>query len=83
MLSDVVSSNPLHRHLFSHHSTNHEVLVVALLGNVSYAAAEAFELSPILSVFFAGVTMSHYTWHSLSPEAQVSAPAEPRADCCR
>ena len=27
-------------------------------------------LSP-LQVFFAGITMSHYTWHSLSPSAKV------------
>ncbi|KAG2439318.1 hypothetical protein HXX76_004677 [Chlamydomonas incerta] len=52
-------------------SSNQEVLAVALLGLVAYFLAEALDLSAILSVFFCGIAMSHYTWHSLSPAAKV------------
>ena len=40
-------------------------------GFLAYFAAEALSLSAILAVFFAGIAMSHYTWHSLSPAAKV------------
>lgn len=53
-------------------STQHEVLLLALLGWLSYSAATVLDLSPILSVFFAGIAMSHYTWHSLSASSKVN-----------
>jgi sodium/hydrogen exchanger 8 len=37
------------------------------MGLLAYMAAAAAELSAVLAVFFAGLTMSHYTWHSMSP----------------
>ncbi|EFJ45487.1 hypothetical protein VOLCADRAFT_34043, partial [Volvox carteri f. nagariensis] len=42
-----------------------EVLTVALLGLVAYFLAEGLQLSAVLSVFFCGIAMSHYTWHNL------------------
>ena len=51
--------------------TRREVALVALLGFMAYLVAEELGLSGIFSVFFAGITMSHYTWHSLSPSGKV------------
>lgn len=50
-----------------------QVLLLALLGYLSYLLADELDLSAILSVFFCGVTMSHYTWHSMCPAAQALA----------
>jgi NhaP-type Na+/H+ or K+/H+ antiporter len=50
-----------------------QLLLLALLGYLSYLLADAADLSPILSLFFCGVTMSHYSWHSLGPAAQALA----------
>jgi NhaP-type Na+/H+ or K+/H+ antiporter len=51
-------------------SVDQEVLVVALVGILSYLAADALSLSGVLSVFACGAVSSHYTWHSLAPAAQ-------------
>ncbi|KAI3438747.1 hypothetical protein D9Q98_001166 [Chlorella vulgaris] len=59
------------RRAFVHHSTDREVSLVALLGFLAYMVAEELQLSGIFSIFFAGITMSHYTWHALSPSAKV------------
>jgi solute carrier family 9 (sodium/hydrogen exchanger), member 8 len=37
----------------------------------AYVAAMLADLSGILAVFFCGITMSHYTWHSISASARV------------
>ncbi len=47
-----------------------QVMVLALMGFLSYLLALSFDLSAILAVFFCGITMSHYTWHALCPAAQ-------------
>jgi hypothetical protein len=44
-----------------------QALLLGLMGLAAYMAAAAAELSAVLAVFFAGLTMSHYTWHSMSP----------------
>eukprot|EP00775_Hariotina_reticulata_P008651 gene8651-8832_t len=62
------------RHVFGRqHDCDRELLLLALLGYLSYLLADAADLSPILSLFFCGVTMSHYSWHSLGPAAQALA----------
>lgn len=48
-----------------------QVTLVALLGFLAFSLAERCGLSGILAVFICGATMSHYTWHSLSPSAKV------------
>ena len=40
------------------------------MGLLAYLGAGALELSAILAAFFAGLTMSHYTWHSMGPAGQ-------------
>ncbi|KAK9828842.1 hypothetical protein WJX72_002378 [[Myrmecia] bisecta] len=57
--------------MFKVHSTDREVLLVGLMGFMAYALAQICNLSGIFAVFFCGITMSHYTWHSLSPSAKV------------
>jgi NhaP-type Na+/H+ or K+/H+ antiporter len=58
------------------------VTLVALLGFLAYMLAEGAGLSGIFSVFFAGLTMSHYTWHALSPSAKVVTGVSGNADVC-
>jgi len=53
------------------------LLVAALL---TYTLTDSLELSGILSLFFSGITMRHYTYYNLSPAAQVgtAGPITPR-----
>lgn len=44
------------------------MLLCGLMGLLAYSVAQATHLSAILSVFFCGITMSHYTWHRSDPE---------------
>jgi NhaP-type Na+/H+ or K+/H+ antiporter len=53
------------------HSTDKEVSVFFLLGLSSYLLAERLHLSGIFSVFFCGLTQSHYAWYNLSASAKV------------
>lgn len=59
------------RRLFRAHSTDREVLLVGLMGFLAYIVGQFANLSGIFSVFFCGITMSHYTWHGISPKAKV------------
>ena len=43
---------------------------IALGAYISFAASDAMGYSGVLTVFFSGLTMSHYAWHSLSADAQ-------------
>jgi len=49
-----------------------QTAVVLLGGYLSFSLSEALGASGILAVFFCGITMSHYAWHSLSDKAKVS-----------
>ncbi|CAM9166634.1 unnamed protein product, partial [Chrysoparadoxa australica] len=50
-----------------------QVAILMLGGYFSFSLAEALHLSGILAVFFCGFTMSHYAWHSLSPDAKTTS----------
>ncbi|KAJ0234171.1 Sodium/hydrogen exchanger 3 [Hirschfeldia incana] len=54
------------------HSTNREVALMMLLAYLSYMLAELFHLSSILTVFFCGIVMSHYTWHNITDKSKVT-----------
>ena len=41
-----------------------------IIAFISYAVSDNLGMSGILSLFFCGITMRHYTWHNLSPAAQ-------------
>jgi len=60
-----------HTPSFLPHPTKQTIMVM-LGGYLSFMTCEALGLSGVLSVFFCGITLSHYAWYSLSPKAQIS-----------
>ncbi|KAF1861200.1 hypothetical protein Lal_00000619 [Lupinus albus] len=61
----------LHR-LAVRHSTDREVALMMLMAYLSYMLAELCYLSGILTVFFCGIVMSHYTWHNVTESSRVT-----------
>ncbi|KAI4310991.1 hypothetical protein MLD38_035929 [Melastoma candidum] len=57
---------------FARHSTDREVALMILMSYLSYTMAEMFYLSGILTVFFCGIVMSHYTWHNVTESSRVT-----------
>ncbi|KAK1319600.1 Sodium/hydrogen exchanger 2 [Acorus calamus] len=55
---------------FGRHSTDREVAIMMLMAYLSYMVAELFSLSGILTVFFCGILMSHYTWHNVTENSR-------------
>ncbi|KAE9459058.1 hypothetical protein C3L33_09034, partial [Rhododendron williamsianum] len=75
---------------FGRHSTDREVAIMMLLAYLSYMVAEVLNLSGILTVFFCGIVMSHYTWHNVtessrcsSIEGQMPDNLSPDFSCCQ
>ncbi|KAG9134020.1 hypothetical protein Leryth_004720 [Lithospermum erythrorhizon] len=54
------------------HSTDREVALMMLMAYLSYVMAELFDMSGILTVFFCGIVMSHYTWHNVTQKSRVT-----------
>ncbi|CAM9968708.1 unnamed protein product [Ascophyllum nodosum] len=50
-----------------------QVAILMLGGYLSFSLSEALDLSGILAVFFCGLTLSHYAWHSLAERAQTAS----------
>ncbi|KAF3784107.1 Sodium/hydrogen exchanger 2 [Nymphaea thermarum] len=57
---------------FGRHSTDREVAIMMLMAYLSYMLAELFNLSGIMTVFFCGIVMSHYTWHNVTESSRVT-----------
>ncbi|KAL8214911.1 hypothetical protein R6Q57_004360 [Mikania cordata] len=57
---------------FGRESTDREVSLMILMAYLSYVLAEVFGLSGILTVFFCGIVMSHYAWHNVTINSQVT-----------
>eukprot|EP01018_Ginkgo_biloba_P026220 Gb_06188 [translate_table: standard] len=57
---------------FGRHSTDREVALMILMAYLSYILAELFSLSGILTVFFCGIVMSHYTWHNVTESSRIT-----------
>ncbi|XP_065863566.1 sodium/hydrogen exchanger 1-like isoform X2 [Euphorbia lathyris] len=57
---------------FGRHSTDREVALMILMAYFSYMLSELFYLSAILTVFFCGIVMSHYTWHNVTESSRVT-----------
>ncbi|KAJ3702027.1 hypothetical protein LUZ61_005732 [Rhynchospora tenuis] len=57
---------------FGRHSTDREVSLMMLMAYLSYMLAELLDLSGILTVFFCGIVMSHYTWHNVTESSRVT-----------
>ncbi|XP_039043842.1 sodium/hydrogen exchanger 2-like [Hibiscus syriacus] len=58
---------------FGRHSTDREFALMMLMAYLSYIMAELFYLSGILTVFFCGIVMSHYTWHNVTESSRVTS----------
>ncbi|EPS66202.1 sodium/hydrogen exchanger, partial [Genlisea aurea] len=54
------------------HSTIREIALMVLMAYLSYMLAELFHLSGILTVFFAGIFMSHYAWHNVTDGSRIT-----------
>ncbi|KAL3538008.1 hypothetical protein ACH5RR_001374 [Cinchona calisaya] len=57
---------------FGRHSTDREVAIMILMAYLSYMVAELLSLSGILTIFFCGIVMSHYTWHNVTESSRVT-----------
>ncbi|KAD3067187.1 hypothetical protein E3N88_35067 [Mikania micrantha] len=58
--------------LVNRHSSVREISLMILIAYLSYMLAELCELSGILTVFFAGVLMSHYAWHNVTESSRIT-----------
>ncbi|XP_062179956.1 sodium/hydrogen exchanger 1-like isoform X2 [Phragmites australis] len=57
---------------FARHSTDREVAIMILMAYLSYMLSMLLDLSGILTVFFCGIVMSHYTWHNVTESSRVT-----------
>ncbi|CAN4097163.1 unnamed protein product [Withania somnifera] len=57
---------------FGRHSSVREISLMLLMAYLSYMLAELFSLSGILTVFFAGILMSHYAWHNVTDSSRIT-----------
>ncbi|KAL4352611.1 hypothetical protein GQ457_06G020500 [Hibiscus cannabinus] len=57
---------------FGRHSTDREVALMIIMAYLSYMLAELLNLSGILTIFFCGIVMSHYTWHNVTQSSRTT-----------
>ncbi|KAB2014827.1 hypothetical protein ERO13_D09G234300v2 [Gossypium hirsutum] len=72
VLAGLLSAYIIKKLYFGRHSTDREVALMILMAYLSYMLAEFFYLSAILTVFFCGIVMSHYTWHNVTESSRVT-----------
>ncbi|GLT42009.1 hypothetical protein SLA2020_160330 [Shorea laevis] len=72
VLAGLLSAYIIKKLYFGRHSTDREVALMILMAYFSYMLAELFYLSGILTVFFCGIVMSHYTWHNVTESSRVT-----------
>lgn len=72
VLAGLLSAYIIKKLYFGRHSTDREVALMILMAYMSYMLAELFDLSAILTVFFCGIVMSHYTWHNVTESSRVT-----------
>lgn len=72
VLAGLLSAYIVKKLYFGRHSTDREVALMILMAYLSYMLAEFFYLSAILTVFFCGIVMSHYTWHNVTESSRVT-----------
>ncbi|RAL45088.1 hypothetical protein DM860_015494 [Cuscuta australis] len=72
VLVGLLSAYIIKRIYFGRHSTDREIALMILLAYLSYMLAELFDLSGILTVFFCGIVMSHYTWHNVTTSSKLT-----------
>ncbi|EXC03123.1 Sodium/hydrogen exchanger 2 [Morus notabilis] len=72
VVAGLLSAYIIKKLYFGRHSTDREVALMILMAYLSYMLAELFYLSAILTVFFCGIVMSHYTWHNVTESSRVT-----------
>ncbi|XP_022722271.1 sodium/hydrogen exchanger 2-like isoform X2 [Durio zibethinus] len=72
VLAGLLSAYIIKKLYFGRQSTDREVALMILMAYLSYMLAELFYLSAILTVFFCGIVMSHYTWHNVTENSRVT-----------
>ncbi|KAI3460838.1 hypothetical protein Pfo_017501 [Paulownia fortunei] len=72
VLIGLLSAYIIKKLYFGRHSTDREVALMILMAYLSYIMAELFDLSGILTVFFCGIVMSHYTWYNVTERSRVT-----------
>ncbi|GKD54939.1 sodium/hydrogen exchanger 4-like protein isoform X2, partial [Tanacetum coccineum] len=68
----LVTSYILRGLYFGRHSSVQEISLMVLVAYLSYMLPELFELSGILTVFFSGVLMSHYSWPNVTESSRIT-----------
>ncbi|CAL2227137.1 unnamed protein product [Prunus armeniaca] len=72
VVAGLLSAYIIKKLYFGRHSTDREVALMILMAYLSYILSELFYLSAILTVFFCGIVMSHYTWHNVTESSRVT-----------
>ncbi|XAR57135.1 hypothetical protein NMG60_11025167 [Bertholletia excelsa] len=72
VVAGLLSAYMIKKLYFGRHSTDREVALMMLMAYLSYMQAEFFDLSAILTVFFCGIVMSHYTWHNVTESSRIT-----------
>uniref|UniRef100_A0A5B6Z8N4 Sodium/hydrogen exchanger n=1 Tax=Davidia involucrata TaxID=16924 RepID=A0A5B6Z8N4_DAVIN len=72
VVAGLLSAYIIKKLYFGRHSTDREVAIMILMAYLSYMLAELFYLSGILTVFFCGIVMSHYTWHNVTESSRIT-----------
>nr|ABS11687.1 Na+/H+ transporter [Robinia pseudoacacia] len=72
VLTGLLSAYVIKKLYIGRHSTDREVALMMLMAYLSYMLAELTYLSGILTVFFCGIVMSHYTWHNVTESSRIT-----------
>ncbi|KAK7258777.1 hypothetical protein RIF29_24363 [Crotalaria pallida] len=72
VLVGILSAYVIKKLYIGRHSTDREVALMMLMAYLSYMLAELCYLSGILTVFFCGIVMSHYTWHNVTECSRIT-----------
>ncbi|KAI5676740.1 hypothetical protein M9H77_07690 [Catharanthus roseus] len=72
VIAGLLSAYIIKKLYIGRHSTDREVALMMLMAYLSYMLAELFYLSGILTVFFCGIVMSHYTWHNVTTSSRIT-----------
>nr|CAP16138.1 Na+/H+ antiporter [Mesembryanthemum crystallinum] len=73
ILVGLLSAYVIKKLYMGRHSTDREIALMMLMAYLSYMIAELMNLSGILTVFFCGIVMSHYTWHNVTESSRITA----------
>nr|AFC91768.1 Na+/H+ antiporter [Glycine max] len=72
VLTGLLSAYIIKKLYIGRHSTDREVaLMMLMMAYLSYLAELSY-LSGILTVFFCGIVMSHYTWHNVTESSRIT-----------